>query len=190
MTKPTDLELMQAYDGELAPDERQRLESAIGEHPESARVLAGLGLVSELVRAWARSREQAGGAIAERVMARIEAEDRGRRRRTGRGRASGFAAMALALAALLALLLRPSSPPRSADGGLTLLSSLVGAADAGPSAPELPGSEPETGVTIEVVDFGGKAGTIFMVPGTGHSLTPVVWLAEEPGSDRREGRTL
>ena len=39
--------------------------------------------------------------------------------------------------------------------------------------------------TIEAVDFGNRAGTIFMVP-AGDQSTPVVWLVDEAPSGRME----
>jgi hypothetical protein len=39
-------------------------------------------------------------------------------------------------------------------------------------------SEPDTGASIEAVDFGAQNGTIFMVA-TGPQVTPVVWLVDE-----------
>jgi hypothetical protein len=45
--------------------------------------------------------------------------------------------------------------------------------------------EPETGASIESVDFGAQNGTIFMVA-SGPQVTPVVWLVDE--SARTGGR--
>ncbi len=66
--------LMQLYDGELPPEQATWMEQRLGEDAEVASVFEGLLQLSEVVRGVATRRESAADDIAERVMARIEAE--------------------------------------------------------------------------------------------------------------------
>ncbi len=81
MTAPTDLELMMYFDGELPEPRRSEVRAFIesGRGSDQARnKLAGLGLVSEIMRSEAKGREpseeRASRAIAEGVMAAIARE--------------------------------------------------------------------------------------------------------------------
>jgi hypothetical protein len=48
----------------------------------------------------------------------------------------------------------------------------------GEAVEETAESDPDTGASIESVDFGAQNGTIFMVA-SGPQVTPVVWLIDE-----------
>lgn len=70
-----------------------------------------------------------------------------------------------------AVALAPSVGPSAGAARAPGSVAAVGAADLEPSEPP--------GVAIEMVDFGARSGTIFMVTSGEDSTTPVVWLVDE-----------
>lgn len=111
-------------------------------------------------------------------------------RRSGReplSRRSGIiragVAGAVALAAAVALTFGRGAAQRLAgiptDAGETAALSAV-KPSALPRPGALAGTALDSSLTIELVDFGGKNGTIFLVYAESGEKTPVVWLADEP----------
>jgi len=106
-------------------------------------------------------------------------------------RAAPVVALALAAAAAVALLVR-SHPPVQVAPPTESVAAPVAVAMPSPQPAAIPSDEPsaeadepETGASIESVDFGAQNGTIFMVA-SGPQVTPVVWLVDD--STRTGGR--
>jgi hypothetical protein len=167
MNRPSDRDLMRAYDGELAPAEEQRIARLLAEDPGSQRILGGLELVGEAVRAWADAKSGPADGIADRVMAAVAAADVPKRRSARQRWVVGSVAGALAIAAGVALaigLRSPGGAPGWAEQASVETDSLLSA-------------------DIEAVDFGGQPGSVFLVQADDNAPTPVVWL-EDPEADR------
>jgi hypothetical protein len=199
MTELDHLRLMQHYDAELTPEEAELFEAHLREAGLDARarsVEAGLDQLGDIVRALVGAEEQAHAAVADKiadqVLSQLSATDQADTRAlaavTRRGSplwawgAGGIAALAAAV------LLFVWSGIESRDAGSV---SGVGIAATGPIASYAPKEvaptqsalaariDLEPGVAIEMVDFGARSGTIFMVPSGEDAPTPVVWLVDE-----------
>jgi hypothetical protein len=98
--------------------------------------------------------------------------------------------LGLAAAAAIVFFFRPHPRPLATGAVPAVTVSSAGAYVPEPAASEPPPSAAGDGASIESVDFGAVAGTIFMVSGDPSSddetQTPVVWLMDEPAPD--EGR--
>jgi ferric-dicitrate binding protein FerR (iron transport regulator) len=174
---PRDRDLMRAYDGELSPAEEDRIAKLLAEDPGCQRILGGLELVGEAVRAWANAKSGPADGIADRVMAAVAATHLPRRPSVRRRRVVASVAGALAIAAGVALAIGLGSH-HSAPGRTTQASAET---DSPRSA------------DIEVVDFGGQAGSIFLVQADNDAPTPVVWLEDpdtDPGPEESDTETL
>jgi hypothetical protein len=193
------LELMQLHDHELGEREAVELERSLTD--EELAMLDGLEQVGDVVRALGEQTGAHAGDIAAAVMARIDeapaAANAVRRleaplasERRGRGKVLAFG-LALAAAAAAVLWLETSRHPVApAPVAQTTLRAPVPEPPppnvvAPPQAPESTEDEPAPAASIEAVDFGNNAGTIFMVP-SGDESTPVVWLVDEPAGGRME----
>jgi ferric-dicitrate binding protein FerR (iron transport regulator) len=177
VSRPDDRELMQLYDGELSPAEEQRVAELLAYDPSSQRVLDGLELVGEAVRAWADAKAGPADGIADRIMAAVAAADAPRRLPARRRRVVAAAAGALAIAASVAVAIGLRG--HDATSGRAVQAS--GETDSALSA------------DIEVVDFGGQAGTIFLVQADNDAPTPVVWLEDseaDPEAEECDTETL
>jgi anti-sigma factor RsiW len=199
VTPSEEARLFEYYDGELDPEEAREVERWLAASEEAQRLLAEISEVGVAVRAAAHARSSAADAIAETVLDAIEAGDRrarperlrdpvpgngrgARRSRTGRLLVGLAPALGLALAAA-AVALHVTPPVRSLGGEPSAAPREVRSAAPAPGGSETtaelpPSSEPETGASIESVDFGARNGTIFMVSGV-TEVTPVVWLMDE-----------
>jgi len=95
--------------------------------------------------------------------------------------------LALAAAAAAVLWVRSASPPP--DPAPLPVASVHAPKPEVPAPPppavETAEEEPSPAASIEAVDFGNSAGSIFMVP-AGDETTPVVWLVDDPASARME----
>ena len=163
--KIDDLELMLLHDGELEPERAQRIRAARLHSPELGRRLDALSSLGAIVRDWA----QQNGVDAARE----------RRARALRQRRRRFvAACSLAAAGLVSW--------ASTSVRVERASSDVAAA-AAPGAGEavavaLKGVE-RSPVLVESVDFGPRAGAIFMLESES-AATTVVWLPDGPEAGR------
>jgi ferric-dicitrate binding protein FerR (iron transport regulator) len=173
VSRPSERELIKLYDGELSPEEERHIAELLAEDPRSQRVLGGLELVGEAVRAWADDMARPADDIADRVMAAVAATDPPRRLPVRRRRVVAAVAGALAIAASVALVIR------------------VGGHDAtsGPAEQASAETDPAASADIEVVDFGDQPGTIFLVQADDDAPTPVVWL-DDPEAEEGDTETL
>jgi anti-sigma factor RsiW len=191
--RPTDLELMQFADGELDASRARQVEQWLDGSADGRAVLATFEELGRLVREHASESAQQAGAdgIADAVMARLEADEPPGGRviplHAERSQAGfiGYALGGLVLAAAAALVVWQVA-------GHPLAPAASNTPSAVPSRPELalalaPVTDPEDrepGVSVDAIEFGAHAGTIFYVPNdTG--TTTVVWLTDD---DTGEGK--
>jgi hypothetical protein len=193
---------MRLHDGELGPEEASELEGGLS--PEDLRVLAGLEQIGDVVRSYEPEALDRFEGVADQVMASLDRVDnvvalgprveiatetlrppRQRRTRSGPVVAIGLALAAAAAAALW--MTTPGGPPPETTASMApLLAPPPRAPVADPSSPPAAtDDDADLAATIEAVDFGNRAGTIFMVP-AGDQSTPVVWLVDEAPSGRME----
>lgn len=179
---------MQYLDGELAPAETAEAERLLEDSAEARAFLEQLEGVGQVVRAVGLERAAAAPDLTDAILARVNAEvssaPGGARVHFLRRAWAPLGAVALAAAAMAAVFLRPvpgvvPTPVQSAPVAQVESQPEVAAYSAAPADPE----GEEEGAEIESVDFGSRAGTIFMVA-SGPQVTPVVWLTDEalPGS--------
>ena len=180
-TPPTDLELMLWVDGELLDAERAgEIAELVRSDPRVRAIVTALRQASQAVSEEALGHAELSEAdsIADNVMEAIVAAESRRliapvkRGPAWRGPAVVAIGIVFAAAAAwtiifpreLSSVARRTSP---AGDGTTLA------------------ADDKTGVSIDVVDFGGRPGTIFYVPSEDESILPVVWLTEDdtPSTD-------
>jgi hypothetical protein len=204
MTRLDHLRLMQHHDAELIPEDAELFESelsAAGLEAEAESLQAGLAQVGDFVRAIARLDAAAHAAsadgIADEVLRRLSAGALPAESGTGSASTAlarrgslrwGWAAgaggvLALAAGVLLFTWSGDHSPTptvvgleSAAPGPIASLPSMA-VTSAGPRLSSR--GEPDPGVAIEMVDFGARSGTIFMVNSGEETPTPVVWLVDE-----------
>ena len=189
---PSDLELMAYADGAVAPDRAAEIERYLSTSPRARALIATFDELGARVREHAQASSSAAGDVVDNVMTRIDAEPNAPVRRGAtvhplRGAAPIAAATAaLALAAGIALLVSrvadgPASAPLAASSGdpqLAPSSALVASAPTPPAEAE----DREPGVSVDAVEFGAHAGTIFYVP-TDTGTTTVVWLTDDDSGE-------
>ena len=189
--KPSSLELMCYFDGELEAVRASEVEAWLERNPSERKVLDSLQFSQEIFRETQRDYSSA-DSIANAVMDRIEKADV----KTAKAQVIHLQTPAssrqwpvalvafggLAAAAVVALavwkLAGPSllqNAPVSASRGVT-----VGSSENSGLSPSSPVSDQdlEPSVSVDAVDFGAHTGTIFYVP-TDTGTTTVVWLADE-----------
>lgn len=186
-------DLMSYADGELDPGREAEVEAQLRQDPHASAVVATVFEMGELVREVAEARARDAGAddIASWVMARIEQEKAGNvvvLRPASSGEPAPtrvvsiwpMAVGGLAAAAAVALLVWRFA-------GVDLVQPAPGQAVAPSTNPELVVAsaplpavdyDPEPGVSVDVVDFGARTGTIFYVP-SDTGTTTVVWLTDD-----------
>ncbi|MET0595976.1 MAG: hypothetical protein ABW133_24965, partial [Polyangiaceae bacterium] len=181
-TPPTDLELMLWVDGELLDAERAgEIAELVRSDARVRAVVTALRQASQAVSEDALRHAELSDAdgIADNVMeAIVAAESRRLIAPVKRGpawRGPAVVAIGIVFAAAAAwTIIFPrelsSVARRSTSGGV--------------GEPTLV-EDDKTGVSIDVVDFGGRPGTIFYVPSEDESILPVVWLTEDdtPSTD-------
>jgi negative regulator of sigma E activity len=202
---------MRYFDGELTAEEEAEVERQLRSDPEARRFGGNLELLGDVVRDAAVKRTSAHDDLVDSVMARLDDEVpeaapvlqqlprplEGRARvapATARSPAkvAALVGVSLALAAGAALVLRSTGPagPELVSHGPTASTSVpqhapkpplelaAGSADAAERA----APEGSASASIETVDFGSSAGTIFLAgEEDGEETTPVVWVMDEPG---------
>jgi anti-sigma factor RsiW len=182
---------MRYVDGEADAEEAELVERWLAESAEARALLRDLESIGGGIRAIVEERGSRADPIADSVMARVLSEgpvSRTRVRTTpiesakkDRRVAGAIPAIGLALAAAAAvvLYLRPHPGSESAVRGRPSAALAPEPFSPTSSAPgELAVAEPESGASIESVDFGSQNGTIFIVP-SGPQSTPVVWLMDD-----------
>ena len=176
-TPPTDLELMLWVDGELLDAERAgEIAELVHRDPRVRAVVTALRQASLVVSEDALRHAELSDAdgIADNVMEALDAAASRRliapvkRGPAWRGPAVVALGIAFAAAAAWAIFI-----PRD----LTEVASR--APSTPPGVPILVEEESATGVSIDIVDFGARPGTIFYVPSEDESILPVVWLTED-----------
>jgi anti-sigma factor RsiW len=178
---PTDLELMLWVDGELEAERAAEIADLVREDPRVRAVVAALRQGSQVIAEEALLHAELANVddIADKVMEVIDAADAAASRRftAPRKRAPAWrgpvaAAMGIALAAAAAWTL--IFPSELSDVAKRTPSTISSGATAVASE-----GESITGISIDVVDFGARPGTIFYVPSEDESILPVVWLTED-----------
>jgi hypothetical protein len=166
--KVDDLELMLLHDGELDAAREQRIRAARLHSAELGQRLEALSSMGSLVREWA-------------VIKGVDVA-RERRQLVLRKRRRTLLAAFSAAAACLVCWAGTSGPIRSADA--------VAEAESGPVRENEPVAlaalskhSERSSVSIESVDFGLRAGAIFLVE-TESAPTTVVWLPDGPEAGR------
>jgi hypothetical protein len=200
------LELMKLHDDELEPDAARELEAELTD--EELAVLEGLEQLGDVVRALADDASAPADGIADAVMERLSSAEpapelsllaggapvgrpAAREPAAAKSRAQVllFSGLGLAAAALALLFIgsrgEPEQPARVAEPSLVTAPSSRPEPTA--AEPELAAAEDEVApaASIEAVDFGNQAGTIFLVP-AGEETTPVVWLVDDAPGARME----
>ncbi len=177
-TPPTDLELMLWLDGELLDLERAEEIADLVRNDARVRGIVGALRQASLVigeDALRHAELSDADSIADNVMEAIEAAASRRLiapvKRGPAWRGPAVVALGIAFAAAAAwTIIFPSeltpvakrTPASSSSGALTLVE-----------------EESTSGIWIDIVDFGGRPGTIFYVPSEDESILPVVWLTED-----------
>jgi anti-sigma factor RsiW len=182
-------QLMRYFDGDLDAEETARVERWISESEEARALARDLKSLGDAVRSISEDRAASSDSIADAVMARLQEgpvsrtrirapSARGMRKTRRIQAAIPAIGLALAAAAAVAVYFRPHVRPQSAAErpAATLLPESFSAIAS--VAGDTAGPEPETGASIESVDFGAQNGTIFIVA-NGLQVTPVVWLMDD-----------
>ena len=178
---PTDLELMLWVDGELEAERAEEIGELVRHDPRVRAIVAALRQGSDVIADEALLHAELANVdgIADAVMDVIDADDAAAsrrfiapRKRAPAWRGPAVAALSIALAAAAAwTFIFPSELTQVAKRTPATVSSGATAA-----ATE---EESTTGISIDVVDFGARPGTIFYVPSEDESILPVVWLTED-----------
>lgn len=201
--------LMRYLDGEVDAAERGEIEAWLAESKDARELLEGIALVGQAVRAIGDDVGAGGDGIADAVMAGIggggrvvdigPAAERSRSRGLGRRFLNLAPALGLGLAAAAAVVVYfrpvPTPGPAARSSAPTVTRALPAPVPATETSeqqpvPALGYAAGEGGASIESVDFGARAGTIFMVSTGADSDdsetedTPVVWLMDEVGSTK------
>jgi hypothetical protein len=190
-------DLMRLHDGELTEDELGQLEA------EDERLLDGLDQLGDVLRAHSQNKS-ASFDVADSVMARLDEPEpveeakpapvkKLRKAPPPKARVYPVVAIGLALAAAAAWALWPKPGVDTKTRPAPIAQPVVA-----PQPSEEPTEEPgavaqvdvgdddgPAAASIESVDFGNHAGTIFMVP-AGEESTPVIWLEDEDSAGRME----
>lgn len=192
--------LMRYHDAEVSEDEARAVEAALEQEPALVEALEAYAELGNFVRASSDSRAVQSFDISDRVMSAIAAVPQRTARPPARvhsllPRIATWVSLGAAIAAGSVLVARSWSAPQSAVGGR---GAHVAAGEHSPlapsaapdlsAAPELAAAlqaedEPKLPpATIESVNFGENAGSVFVVS-TGSSETPVVWMPDDGESD-------
>jgi len=177
---PTDLELMLFVDGELDAERAAEIAEVVRQDPRARAIVAALRQGSQVIAEEALLHAELANVdgIADSVMDAIDAADAAAsrrfiapRKRAPAWRGPAIAAIAIAFAAAAAwMFIFPNQLTQVATRTPNAVSS-----GATPAASETS----TTGISIEVVDFGVRPGTIFYVPSEDESILPVVWLTDD-----------
>lgn len=173
---PTDLELMLWVDGEIEDERAGEIADLVRLDPRVRAVVSALCHAAQVTAEDAERHAELSDAdsIADNVMEAIEAAASRRLiapiKRAPAWRAPALAAMGIALAAAASWTL---IFPRE----LTPVSKRATPAVSSGATPAA--REAIAGVSIDVVDFGARPGTIFYVPSEDESILTVVWLTED-----------
>jgi anti-sigma factor RsiW len=168
---PTDEEIMLWFDGEGDAHRAAEVEAFVAKNPRARAIVAALREAASIVASDALARAGATGAdsIADGVMAAIEREPSRvvplpiRSPRARRFPLASIGVLAAAAAAALIVFF-----PHAKEGPLG-----TGETARAPSAASF------SGVVVDIVDFGARAGTIFYEPSDDDSAVAVVWVTED-----------
>jgi len=173
--KPSELELMAYYDGELSPPDRARVEAWL-ERDQGARArLAEFAALGDAVRTWAKSRAP-GEERSSRVVRRAALRESSS---TGRRSLRLRVALTLSFAAAAAVGLAAGH----ASEGSFQAATASPPTEAAPTAVAARASE-VSGARVESIDFGDRSGSIFVL-GSGGRSTTVIWMNDLPENRRR-----
>jgi anti-sigma factor RsiW len=168
-------------DGELDAERAGEIDDLVRHDPRVRAVVNALRQESEVLGKEALLHAELANAdvIADNVMDAIDAADAAASRRfiaprkrapAWRGPAVAAIGIALAAAASWTLIFPSELAPVAKRAPASVSSGATAAAS---------DDEGWTGISIDVVDFGARPGTIFYVPSEDESILPVVWLTED-----------
>ncbi len=197
--------LMRYLDGEVSEAEAREVESALDQEPALAEELEAYSELGSFLRAFSEVEASKPFDVSGDVMAAIEAEPaRAPVRAPARvqsllPRIATWVSLGAAIAAGSVLVARswsaPPAPsgPSAAHAPVAAERASAAAAASAVAPPELAAAlqaEEESKLppaTIESVDFGSNAGSVFVVS-TDSSETPVVWMPDdgEPDEDNED----
>jgi anti-sigma factor RsiW len=210
--RPSDLELMQYADGELESERAAEVEAWLDGSAQGRAIVASFGEIGHQVRDHADREAGRAGAdsIVGDVMARLDETDhdanlgseQSRERQRAGSETGGrvvplparkptglgtYAMAGLALAAAAALVVWQVAGPVGSPQG-TAPSVLPSPSEpqmiASVQMPASDNDDREPGVSVDSIEFGAHAGTIFYVP-TDTGTTTVVWLTDDETGDER-----
>ena len=193
MTVSRDL-LMRYHDGEVSDEEAQIVEAALEHEPALLEELEAYSELGSFVRAWGEVSSHGQADIADSVMAALESEPARAPARVHSllPRIATWVSLGAAIAAGSVLVVRSwSAPPVAPAPHVARPGEHAALALASAAVPEVSAAleeEPKPPpATIESVDFGSNAGTVFVVS-TDSSETPVVWMPDdaEPDEDNED----
>jgi hypothetical protein len=165
--KIDDLELMLLHDGELDREREQRIRAARLHSPELGRRLDALSSLGELVREWAE----------------VNAVDAARERRQLRARKRRRVALASCSVLGACLVAWASASGSIENEGASTSAAAVPPREAVAVVAVAAKGDGRAPVLVESVDFGRRAGAIFMLE-TESAPTTVVWLPDGPEAGR------
>lgn len=182
MSTPTDLELMQYYDGELDAERRAEIEEFLATDAHARDKLIG----TQVVGTWLRSLADGPEAnLSERIMRSLDQEPTSAA--TGGADAPAndnakpvYATVAVMLAAAASLVLwtKVSVMREDTRAAATAVVAAPQRFEVAAVAP-VPDPDPSSG-SVRSVDFGGAIGSIFVLPADAGSVaSTVIWIQDE-----------
>jgi len=167
-------------DGELDAERAEEIADLVRHDPRVRAIVTALQRGAQVIAEEALLHAELANVdgIADAVMDAIDADDAAAsrrfiapRKRAPAWRGPAIAAVSIAFAAAAAwTVFFPNQLTQVAKRTPGTDSSGVTAANEGEST---------TGISIDVVDFGARPGTIFYVPSEDESILPVVWLTDD-----------
>jgi len=182
--------LMRYHDGEVSDEEARVVEGALEQEPALLEELEAYSELGSFVRVWGQGRVADSFDVADSVMQKLEPPMA--RVHPLWPRVATWVSLGVAIAAGSVLVVRSWSAPPVTPGAPSAMragqpAALALSAAAVPEVSAALEEEPKPPpATIESVDFGVNAGTVFVVS-TDSSETPVVWMPDDAEPDEDDG---
>jgi len=182
--------LMRYHDGEVSDEEARVVEAALEQEPALLEELEAYSELGSFVRVWGEGRVPDSFDVADSVMQKLEPPMA--RVHPLWPRVATWVSLGVAIAAGSVLVVRSWSAPPVTPGAPSAMkagqpAALALSAAAVPEVSAALEEEPKPPpATIESVDFGVNAGTVFVVS-TDSSETPVVWMPDDAEPDEDDG---
>jgi len=182
--------LMRYHDGEVSDEEARVVEAALEQEPALLEELEAYSELGSFVRVWGQGRVADSFDVADSVMQKLEPPMA--RVHPLWPRVATWVSLGVAIAAGSVLVVRSWSAPPVTPGAPSAMkagqpAALALSAAAVPEVSAALEEEPKPPpATIESVDFGVNAGTVFVVS-TDSSETPVVWMPDDAEPDEDDG---